>query len=281
LQYLKQMHNVSDEVAVNTWVENPYWQYFCGERYFQHDLPIDPSLMTGFRKRIGAEGCEFIFGLTMKAGIATKTVSAASMAVVNVDTTVQEKAVAFPTDARLLHKARCALVREALKCGIKLRQSYERVGAKTFAKSARLAHGKKMRQAQGQNKRLKTMLGAVIRDVKRKANEAQMQHLERLLAVVGRIHSQPRRRAEGDPPKVYSVHAPEVECIVKGKVHKPYEFGVKVGVVSTSKESFVIGMKALHGNPFDGHTLRECLSQAQMLTQVPVKEVYVETRLNP
>ena len=111
LQLLKYLRNISDEEIVATWVENPYWQYFCGEQYFRHDLPIDPSLMTGFRHRIGSEGYEFILGLTVQIGLATKTIAASSMAVVNVDTTVQDKAVAFPTDARLLNKARIALVK--------------------------------------------------------------------------------------------------------------------------------------------------------------------------
>ena len=130
LQLLKHTCNVSDEEVVATWVENPYWQYFCGEQYFRHDLPIDPSLMTGFRKRIGEVGCEFILGLTLGAGLATRAVAPSSLAVVNVDTTVQDKAVTFPTDARLLHKARMALVRLAKRQGIALRQSYERASAK-------------------------------------------------------------------------------------------------------------------------------------------------------
>jgi transposase, IS5 family len=113
LQMLKHTYDCSDEQVVATWVENPFWQYFCGERYFKHALPIDPSLMTGFRKRIGEAGCEFILGLTVQAGLATKTVAQSSLAVVNVDTTAQDKATAFPTDARLLHKARRALVRMA------------------------------------------------------------------------------------------------------------------------------------------------------------------------
>lgn len=72
------------------------------------------------------------------------------------------------------------------------------------------------------------------------------------------------------------MHAPEVECIAKGKAHKPYEFGVKVGVVTTSKESFVVGMKALPGNPYDGHTLEASLEQAARLTGMAPKEVYVD-----
>ena len=117
LQLLKHTCNVSDEEVVATWVENPYWQYFCGEQYFRHDLPIDPSLMTGFRKRIGQAGCEFILSLSLSAGLATKTVAKSSLAVVNVDTTVQDKAVTFPTDARCAAQgARCAANAKVSTC---------------------------------------------------------------------------------------------------------------------------------------------------------------------
>ena len=128
LQLLKYLRNISDEEVVATWTENPYWQHFCGEQYFCHNLPIDPSLMTSFRHRIGQDGCEFILSLTVQTGLATKTIAASSLAAVNADTTVQDKAVAFPTDARLLNKARIALVKLGAKCGIKLRQPYTFIG---------------------------------------------------------------------------------------------------------------------------------------------------------
>ncbi|QDL36387.1 IS5 family transposase [Rhodoferax sediminis] len=217
LQLLKHTSNLSDEEVVAVWVENPYWQHFCGEQYFRHDFPIDPSLMTGFRKRIGEPGCEFILGLTVQAGLATKTVVKTSLAVVNVDTTVQDKAVAFPTDARLLHKARVALVRQAKKLGINLRQSYERVGQAAFVRSQRYAHARQMNRAKAQNRKLRTYLGRVIRDIERKmqSDDTRTGRMDKLLEIAARIHSQPRRRSEGDPPKLYSVHAPEVECIAK------------------------------------------------------------------
>ena len=278
LQLLKHTSNLSDEEVVAVWVENPYWQHFCGEQYFGHDAPIDPSLMTGFRKRIGETGCEFILGLTVCAGLATRTVARTSLAVVNVDTTVQDKAIAFPTDARLLHKARVTLVRHASKLGIELRQSYERVGKAAFVRAQRYAHARQMNRAKAQTRKLRTYLGRLIRDIERKTcgNEAQQEHFERLLQVTRRIHSQPRKRAEGDPPKLYSVHAPEAECIAKGKAHKQYEFGVKVGIVSTNKESFVIGVKSLPGNPYDGHTLKACIEQAERLSGVKPKEAYTD-----
>lgn len=278
LQLLKHTSNLSDEEVVAVWVENPYWQHFCGEQYFRHDLPIDPSLMSGFRKRIGEPGCEFILSLTVQAGLLTKTVAKASLAVVNVDTTVQDKAVAFPTDARLLHKARVALVRQASRLSINLRQSYERVGQAAFVRSQRYAHARQINRAKAQTRKLRTYLGRVIRDIERKtqSGDRRTERMDKLLEIAARIHSQPRKRSEGDPPKLYSVHAPEVECIAKGKVHKQYEFGVKVGIVSTSRESFVIAAKSLPGNPYDGHTLQACIEQAERISGCKAKEAYTD-----
>jgi IS5 family transposase len=128
---------------------------------------------------------------------------------------------------------------------------------------------------------LRTYLGRIIRDIERDASEplargkadpAQLARLSRLLTIAERIHQQQRK----DHGKVYSVQAPEVECIAKGKAHKRYEFGVKVSVVSTSKESFVIGMQALPGNPYDGHTLAGSLEQVQRLTGQLPTEAYVD-----
>jgi transposase, IS5 family len=281
LQLLKYLRDVSDEQIVATWVENPYWQYFCGEQYFRHDLPIDPSLMTGFRNRIGQDGCEFILGLTVQTGLVTKTVAPASLAVVNVDTTVQDKAVAFPTDARLLNKARISLVRLATRLGIQLRQPYTFKGQEAFTQAARYAHARQFNRAAAHTKKLRTMLGRVIRDTQRKAgcmpiSVKEQVRLDRLLEIASRIHSQPRVRQDGDPPKIYSVHAPEVECISKGKAHKQYEFGVKVGIVTTSKESFVLGASTLPGNPYDGHTLKTCVEQAQRTSGVWPAQVFVD-----
>ena len=113
---------------MKNWVENPYGQYFCGEEFFQHQLPIDRSQMTRFRTRLGAAGCEQLLALTIRAGVATQAVKRTSFADVTVDTTVQEKAIAFPTAGRLYYKGREWLVRLAKAYGIELRQSYRRRG---------------------------------------------------------------------------------------------------------------------------------------------------------
>jgi IS5 family transposase len=161
--------------------------------------------------------------------------------------------------------------------GIELRQSYRRLSKAALAQHGRYAHARQMQRARREQKRLKTYLDRVIRDIERKAGVGQEQlkqasaRLASLLEIARRIHAQQRH----DKGKVYSVHAPEVECIAKGKAHKPYEFGVKVGVVSTSKESFVVGMQALPGNPYDGHMLKTSLAQTQRLTGMMPREAYV------
>ena len=208
LHYLKHTFNESDETVVARWVENPYWQHFCREEYFRHTLPIDPSQMTRFRHRIGEAGCEFMLGLTVRTGLATRALSLASLAVVNVDTTVQDKAIAFPTDARLYHKARSALVRMAKGMGIELRQSYRRLSKVALAKHGRYAHARQRQRARREQKRLKTYLGRVIRDIERKAGAGQEElkqksaRLASLLEIARRIHAQQRH----DKGKVYSVH---------------------------------------------------------------------------
>jgi IS5 family transposase len=208
----------------------------------------------------------------VRAGLATKTVKPTSLHVVNVDTTVQEKAMAFPTDARLYHKARAALVRQAKRLNIDLRQSYTRLSQLALAKQGRYANAQQLKRAKRQQKKLRTYLGRVIRDMERKASPEQLAEFHELLALAKRIHSQQRH----DHDKVYSVHAPEVECIAKGKAHKRYEFGVKVGIVTTSKDNFIIGLRALPDNPYDGHTLKASLEQVERLTATLPSEAYVD-----
>ena len=264
LQYLKHLYALSDEEVVARWVENPYWQYFCGEVYFQHALPIDPSQMTRFRQRIGEAGCEWLLKLTIDVGLETKTIQPMHLRQVTVDTTVQPKAVAFPTDARLYVKGLRTLVRRAKQTGLPLRQSYRRLAAQAFLQHGRYAKAKQMKRARRVQKKLKVYLGRVFRDVQRKlkASPAQQATFQDLLGRIDRLLTQHRQ----DKGKLYSVHAPEVECLAKGKAHKPYEFGVKVSVATTQASNFVIGMHALAGNPYDGHTLVGQLAQVERLT---------------
>ena len=276
LLYLKHTFNESDESVVARWVENPYWQFFCGFDYMQHELPIDPSSLSRWRKRVGAERLEKLLEATIRAALAMQAVKPHELQKVNVDTTVQEKAIAFPTDARLYHKMRLALVRRTQSLGIALRQHYRLKGRKLLAKQGRYAHARQMQRAAKMTRQLKTILGRVLRDIQRKAPAIQGQiideRLRELVARAERLLTQTRTSKH----KLYSVHAPEVECIAKGKAHKRYEFGCKTSVATTSKSNWIVGAQSLHGNPYDGHTLGGALEQITRLTGCTPRDVIVD-----
>ena len=276
LLYLKHAFDESDESVVARWVENPYWQFFCGLCYMQHELPIDPSSLSRWRKRVGAERLEKLLETTIHTALAMKAVRPQEFQKINVDTTVQEKAIAFPTDARLYHKMRVALVRRARSLGIRLRQNYRFKGKKLLAKQGRYAHARQMKRAAKMTRQLKTILGRVLRDVQRKAPSLQGrivdEPLGELVALAERLLAQTRTSKN----KVYSVHAPEVVCIAKGKAHKRYEFGCKASVAATSKNNWIVGAHALDGNPYDGHTLRGAIQQVERLTGRTPEDVMVD-----
>ncbi len=274
LHYLKHTYNLSDEEVVLQWLENPYWQYFCGNEYFEHDFPIDASSMTRWRKRVTEAGMEKLLQETINAGLDIGVLKKSSMNKVNVDTTVQEKAVSFPTDAKLYHRMREKLVDLSKEHGLKLRQSYKYKSKFSYYMRSRYASCRQMKRAGRELKRLKNYLGRIVRDIDRKVSGSE--RLEGVftepLALAQRILSQKRN----DKNKIYSIHAPEVECISKGKAHKKYEFGCKVSVAATSRECFIVGMKAHHGNPYDGHTLHDTVLQAEHITGLKAKDIYVD-----
>lgn len=264
LHYLKYTHNLSDDDVVAGWIENPYWQYFSGMKWFEHEVPIHPSSLSRWRKRIGDAGAEQLLKQTIEAGLKLKAIKPVQLKRVNVDTTVQEKEIRFPTDARLYDRARQRLVRAAKKRGIPLRQNYSRKSKKLLVQQSRYTHAHQMKRAKKCTRTLRTYLGRVIRDIERNCPEPDYK-LIKLLSVSSRIHRQQRN----DKNKVYSVHAPEVECISKGKAHKRYEFGCKVSVAATSKGGWFLGAMALHGNPYDGHTLSDALAQVERIARPP------------
>lgn len=258
LAILKHTFNLSDEGLCERWVENPYYQLFCGEEFFRHDAPFDRSSMTRWRQRMGEEKIVALIQESLNVATRTGAARPTDFARIIVDTTVQPKAVAFPTDAKLLHRAREKLVRLAKKNGVALRQSYERVGKRALIAHQRYAHAKQFKRANRALKSLRTYLGRVIRDIRRKiaGEEGQQAVFAQLLSLAHSVrHQQQRQRGK----KIYSLHAPEVECIAKGKSHKPYEFGTKVSIATTLNHSkggqFIAHAKALPGNPYDGHTL--------------------------
>ena len=168
LHYLKSLYDESDESVMAKWVENPYWQYFCGEQVFQHELPCHPTSLVKWRKQIGTDGFEQLLGQIIQSALRSNAMQPKEIERVNVDTTVQEKAVAFPTDARLYNQARITLVRAARKRGIKLRQSYVRVGKYAFFKQSRYRVARQLKRARKYTRKLRTYLGRVIRDIERK-----------------------------------------------------------------------------------------------------------------
>ncbi len=270
LHYLKYTHNLSDDDVVSTWVENPYWQYLSGMKYFEHDLPIHPSSMTRWRKRMGEAGAEELLKETIEAGLRLKAVKPYQLKRVNIDTTVQEKDIRFPTDARSYDRARQRLVDAAKKRGIALRQNYNRLSKRMLAQQSRYAHAKQMKRARRCTKKLRTYLGCVIRDIERKYPNPDSE-LKSLLDIAARIRNQQKK----DTNKIYSVHEPAVECISKGKAHKRYEFGCKVSVAATSRGGWFVGAKALHGNPYDGHTLKDAIKQVERIARPP-EHVFVD-----
>jgi len=261
LLYLKHVYALSDDDVVERWRENPYWQHFSGERYFRHDLPCDPSSLVRWRQRIGEEGCEWLLAHSIEAATRAGVIKRGSLDTVVLDTTVQPKAIAHPTDSRLLNRAREQLVDAAQGAGIALRQSYTRVGKAAEHQAGRYAHAKQYRRMQREIRKLRTWLGRVIRDVQRKGGEITGA-LKHKIEIAQRLHAQKRDSKN----KLYALHAPEVECIAKGKARTPYEFGVKVSVAVTAGEGLVVGMRSMPGNPYDGHTVDSQLEQVGILT---------------
>jgi len=270
LAILKHTYDLSDEVLCERWLENPYYQFFCGEEFFQHRLVFDRSSLTRWRQRMGEEKLQALLQESLSVATKTEAIKPSDLNRVIVDTTVQPKNVMFPTDARLLNRAREILVRLAKQQGLALRQSYARVGKFALIKHQRYAHAKQFKRANRALKKLRTYLGRVIRDIARKI-EGRTDLLGeivlgRMLALARRVLDQ-KQHQRG--PKVYSLHAPEVECIGKGKAHRPYEFGVKVSVATTLSRAkggqFVTHAKSLPGNPYDGHTLKTVIPEIEAL----------------
>jgi IS5 family transposase len=272
LMMLQHVEGLSDEQVVLKWVENPYYQYFCGYDHFQWKLPINPSSLTRWRGRIGKEGLEKILAATIQVGKDCGKISEKSCRHVITDTTVMEKAITFPTDSKLLNRARQKLVGLVKKQGLCLRQSYHRVGKKAYTQACRYGHAGQYKRMKGQVKKLKTYLGRVIRDIERKLPQGAPTALWDMLNQAKRLMTQEK----DTPNKLYSLHAPEVECIAKGKAHKKYEFGCKVSFVVTHKEGFVLSSQALHGNPYDGHTLQVALDHAKLLSGIPIQRAFID-----
>jgi IS5 family transposase len=275
---LKHTYGLSDEQVWDRWVHDPYFQYFTGEMFFQHELAHERSGLSHWRKRIG-DRLEVLLQESLRIAHDSGALKKSDLARVTVDTTVQPKNVAFPTDARLLEVAIRQLGKLAKEHGVPLRQSYARLAKRAAMMAGRYAHAKQFKRMNRQIKFLRTRLGRIIRDIRRKI-EGDV-GLEEIFAVPFGRASQIRRQQQRQRGwKLYSWHAPETECIGKGKARAPYEFGVKVSLTTTNKRckggQFILHAKALPGNPYDGHTLKEVIEETEALTGREIERAYVD-----
>ncbi len=258
LAILKHMHNRLRRGLVRPLGREPLFPVLLRRGVLPPQAALRPFVDDALAPAMGEERLAALIQESLSVATKTGAAKPSDFSKVIVDTTVQPKAVAHPTDARLMHRAREKLVRLAKKHGVVLRQSYERVGKYALIAYQRYAHAKQFKRARRQLRKLRTILGRVERDIARRvrANAVLRDIFRKPLWLAERVREQ-RQNQRGR--KVYSLHAPEVECIGKGKAHRPYEFGVKVSVATTLHHSkggqFVAHVKALPGNPYDGHTL--------------------------
>jgi IS5 family transposase len=276
LLLLQHMHNLSDNKVVRMWIENAYWQYFCGYDYLQWDLPIDPSSLTRWRQRLGAEKLERILSMTVSVAVEVGVVSKKELESVIADTTVMPKNIEFPTDTKLLEKARVKMVKLAEKHGVPLRQNYNLIAPRLLGKIGGYLHARQMKRAKKAIKHFKTLVGRVVRDCERQivGNESLKQVFAPILSQATHLLT----RTKNDKGKLYSLHEPAVACISKGKAHKKYEFGCKVSLSITHKKGtgIITSAQALKGNPYDGHTLRDALITSHAVTGVKVTKAFVD-----
>ncbi len=278
LLLLKHIYGLSDEGVCERWVYDPYFQHFTGEEFFQHEFPHERSDLSHWRKRLG-DKLELLLAESLRVAHETGALRTQDLAQVTVDTTVQPKNITFPTDAKLLHAAIRGLTRLARKHEVRLRQSYVRIAKHAAMMAGRYAHAKQFKRHHRELRILRIRLGRLVRDIRRKI--AGQDDLEAAflwpLSRADQIRSQQQRQRGW---KLYSFHAPEVECIGKGKASVPYEFGVKVSIVTTNRRApggqFVLHTRALPGNPYDGHTLRDVIKDAQTLTGREIERTYVD-----
>ena len=261
LLILKHLRNLSDESLVEQWGENAYYQYFCGMQEFTPSAPCASSELVHFRKRIGEEGIELIFQESIRVNNDDDDGHHHDTAFI--DSTVQEKNITYPTDAKLHKKIVKKVPGIVKKLGLPLRQSYTFV-LKRICRDQRFRnHPKNRKKALRADRRLHTIAGRLVRELKR--NLKGNHDYDRLLRLFETVLSQRRNSRE----KIYSIHEPDVQCVSKGKEHKKYEFGNKVSLIR-SVTGIILGAMSFR-NEYDGHTVEASLEQAERLTGRKIK----------
>jgi IS5 family transposase len=258
LLILKQMYNLSDEGLIPAWVSNPYYQFFCGKAHFQWEQPCDPSDLVHFRNRIGKEGVEKIFSLSVQLFKA----EVKKQEVILVDTTVEEKNITFPTDVKLQVKIIDKCIKIANREDIKLRQTYTRTLKNLKIKMRFSHHPKRQAAAKKARKKIKTIAGRLVRDLERNLILNMNLKYDADIELFKKVLAQERNSKN----KVYSLHEPETSCIAKGKAHKPYEFGAKVGFAMLPGPNIVVGVETFIGNPHDSQTFEPIIENTKKTT---------------
>jgi IS5 family transposase len=254
LLVLKHIRNISDETVVEQWAENSYYQYFCGQTAFAAAVPCEASELVHFRKRIGEAGIELILQESIRI-----SGDDSNEGHVSVDSTVQEKNITFPTDAKLHRKIIKKCQQIAQKEGLPVRQSYTRTLKKLGIAQRFRNHPKNKGKAYKADKRVKTIAGRLVRELERKLSAGSFYQND--LELYKKVLAQQKT----DKQKIYSLHEPDVQCISKGKEHRKYEFGNKVSIAYTQTTGVIVGAKSFR-NEYDGHTLEPALQQVEKLT---------------
>ena len=264
---LKHLYNLGDETLASAWIMNPYMQHFCGRVFFEHQFPCDPSNFVHFRKRIGEKGIEKIFSYSVRMHDAKTSTSNFVLS----DTTVQENNTTFPTDAKLCKKVIDYCNKIAENEGIKQRQRYTKVSKQLVRNTYNGKHPKRAKLARKSQRQLKTIAIRLIRELERNFTAEQQEFYRESMELYTKAVTQKRN----DTDKVYSLHKPFTRCIAKGKAHKQYEFGNKVGLVTTSNKGkkIILGIKAFLQTPYDGHTIEPLLEQMETGGQQLPKEL--------
>ena len=261
---LKRLENLGDETLVQAWVMNPYMQYFCGEAHFQHEFPCDPSDFVHFRKRIGESGIEKIFAYSVELhGNGTKSNQVIS------DSTVQENNTTYPTDAKLAKRIIEKGAKIAKQESIIQRQSYARVSKQLLRDTYNSNHPKRKKKAKKAQKKLNTIAGRVVRELQKKLPEDILPYYQDELSLYQGVLSQKIT----DKNKIYSLHKPFTACIAKGKAHKKYEYGNKVGLMLNPKNLVILSIDSFEGNPHDSKTIEPLLNQMENSFQYLPQEV--------
>jgi IS5 family transposase len=285
LLMLQAMYNGSDSFTEAELMENMYWQYFCGYEYIVKDPEVSEASIRRFRNLIGENGYNEIMKELLRIGIKVGALKKKDLESVIVDTTVQIKNIKHPHDAYLMETSREKIVELCKRLGISLNETYAKAFKKNIIQLWKYSRDSKVKKRWKTLKKLKTLLGRLIRVCERGISSAELFLSaidQEILNRASKIHAQSvlkkfeKEEYKKENDVLYSFHAPEVECIGKGKLNKPYEFGNKVGIAVSGRGNFIVAIKSFHGNPYDGHTLNQTIESLRKIVDEPLQKVFVD-----